>query len=69
MAEQRRPLSPRTILALIMGGLILWGIYVAAGVMWYGLNPLGALLVLFFVSIFLGFWLLLLWTQNRNRRE
>ena len=24
-------MSPRTILALIMGGLVLWGIYVAVG--------------------------------------
>lgn len=69
MAEQRPPLSPRTILAIVMGGLVLWGIYVAVGVVVYGLNPLGAVMVLLCVSFFLGFWLLLLWTKNRDKRE
>ena len=62
-------MSPRTILALVMGGLIAWGIYVAVGVLWYGINPAGAVLVLVCVGMFLGFWLLLLWTQKRDRQE
>ena len=62
-------MSPRTILALVMGGLIVWGIYMAVGVLWYGLNPVGAVLVLVCVGMFLGFWLLLLRTQKRDRQE
>ena len=69
MPENRRPLSPRTVLALIIGGLILWGVYVAAGVRWYGLNPAGAVVVLVCMAMFLGFWLLLLRTQARNKQD
>ena len=66
MAGERPPMQSRTIMALIIGGLIFWGLYVAAGVLWYGLNPLGAVIVLACVGIFLGFWLLLLRTQKRD---
>lgn len=69
MSDERPPMSPRTLLALIMGGLIVWGIYVAVGVLWYGLNPTGAVAVLVCVGMFLGFWLLLLRTQNRDKQE
>jgi len=69
MADERPSLSPRTILALVMGGLVAWGVYVAVGVLWYGINPLGALLVLVCVGMFLGVWLLLLWTQKRDKQE
>jgi len=62
-------MSPRTILALIVGGLIAWAIYVAAGVLWYGLNVAGAIVVLVCVGLFLGFWLLLLRTQKRDQEE
>jgi len=69
MSDERPPMSPRTLLALIMGGLIVWGIYVAVGVLWYGLNPTGAIAVLVCVGMFLGFWLLLLRTQKRDKQE
>jgi hypothetical protein len=69
MADQHPPMSPRTILAIVMGGLIVWGIYVAVGILWYGINPAGAVLVLVCVGMFLGFWLLLLRNQHTNRRE
>jgi ABC-type transport system involved in Fe-S cluster assembly fused permease/ATPase subunit len=69
MADERPPMSPRTILALVVGGLVLWGIYIAAGVLWYGLNVAGAVIVLVCVGMFLGFWLLLLRTQKRDREE
>lgn len=69
MNQQRKPPSPRTILALVMGGLAVWGIYLAVGILVYGINPLGALLVLGCVGFFLGFWLLLLWTQKRDKQE
>jgi ABC-type transport system involved in Fe-S cluster assembly fused permease/ATPase subunit len=69
MADQRPSMSPRTVLALVMGGLIVWGIYVAVGVLWYGINPAGAVLVLVCVGMFLAFWLLLLRTQNRDRQQ
>ena len=68
MSETRPPLSPRTILALIIGGLLLWGLYIAAGVLWYGLNPLGALVVMACVGIFLGFWAILLRMQKSKKQ-
>ncbi len=61
-----QPISPRTILALIIGGLVLWGLYIAAGVIWYGLNPLGGIVVMVCVAIFVGFWMLLLRTQKND---
>ncbi len=66
MSENRPPMSPRTMFLLIFGGLLLWGLYIAGGVLWYGINPLGAIIVLVCVGIFLGFWLLLLRTQSRD---
>ncbi len=66
MPDPRQPWSPRSILALIIGGLVLWGMYIAAGVIWYGLNPLGGVVVLVCVAIFISFWLLLLRTQKRQ---
>ncbi len=65
-ANNPQPMSPRTILALIIGGLVLWGLYIAAGVIWYGLNPLGGVVVLVCVAIFVGFWMLLLRTQKKQ---
>lgn len=59
--------SPRTLLSLVFGGLLLWGVYVAVGVWWKGLNPLGALVVLVCVGFFLGFWWLLLRTKRPDR--
>lgn len=69
MTDARPPMSPRTILSLIFGGLLLWGLYIAGGVLWYGLNPAGAIVVLICVGIFLGFWALLLRSQNSKRRS
>lgn len=69
MPDSRPPMSPRTILALIIGGLILWGVYVAIGVWWFGLNPVGAIVVLISVGIFLGFWLLLLRARGRDQHD
>jgi hypothetical protein len=69
MPDDRPSMSPRMILALVMGGLVLWAIYVALGVLYYGLNPLGAVLVLVCVGMFLGFWLLLLRSRNRDKQE
>jgi hypothetical protein len=68
MPDAPSPLSPRTILALIFGGLLLWGLYIATGVVWYGLNPLGALVVLVCVAIFLGFWAILLRLQKGKKQ-
>lgn len=68
MDDNPQPWTPRSILALIIGGLILWAIYIAAGVIWYGLNPLGGVVVLVSAAIFIGFWMLLLrMKQNENR--
>lgn len=69
MAEQRPPMSPRTILLIVIGALLVWGVYVAIGTAVYGLNPAGAVVVLFCVGMFVGFWLLLLRTQKRDKQE
>jgi ABC-type transport system involved in Fe-S cluster assembly fused permease/ATPase subunit len=69
MPENRPPMSSRTILALVMGGLVLWAIYVAVGVLWYEQTVMGALVVLVCMAMFLGFWLLLLRSQKRDKQE
>jgi hypothetical protein len=60
-------MSPKTIITLIVGGLILWGLYVAAGVIWYDLNVGGAVVVLVCVGMFVGFWLLLLRSKSSQQ--
>jgi hypothetical protein len=60
--------SPRLILTVLMGGLVVWAVYVAVGAYLYNFNPWRAVIVLVSMGVFLGIWLLLLWTQSRNRR-
>ncbi len=69
MPDQRRPLSPRQILALIMGGLVLWGVYIAIGAYLYNQNPWRSVIILACVGSFVGLWLLLLWTQPGKRQD
>jgi hypothetical protein len=66
--DERPPLSQRTLLAIIIGGLLLWAIYVAVGVYRATLSFGGAVMVLLFMGMFVGFWLLLLWSQGRNKQ-
>jgi len=68
-SPQPLPMSPRKMLALVMGGLLLWGIYVAAGAFWYGRSPWEAVIIMVCVGMFLGFWLLLLWSQGKKKQE
>jgi hypothetical protein len=68
MPSQPAPVSPRTILAMIMGGLVVWAVYMAIGAYWYNLNPWRAVVVLVCMGMFLGVWLLLLWTQSRDKK-
>jgi drug/metabolite transporter (DMT)-like permease len=69
MPEDRPPPSPRLIIGLIMGGLVVWAVYIAIGSYLYNFNPLRAVLVLGCMAAFLGFWLLLLWTQGGNKQR
>ena len=69
MPDQRKPLSPRQILALIMGGLVLWGVYIAIGAYLYNQNPWRGVIVLVCMGSFVGLWLLLLWTQPPKRPD
>jgi hypothetical protein len=55
------------MLTLIVVGLVLWGLFVAAGTIVYGLNPLSAVVVLACVGVFIGFWMLLLHFQKRPK--
>ena len=68
MPAPRPPLSPRLLFALIMGGMVLWGAYVALGAYLYNYNPWRGVIVMGCVGLFLGFWLLLLWNQSRHKK-
>jgi membrane protease YdiL (CAAX protease family) len=68
MPAARPPLSPRLLFALIMGGMLVWGAYVALGAYLYNYNPWRGVIVMACVGLFLGFWLLLLWNQSRRKR-
>jgi hypothetical protein len=52
------------IIGLIMGALVLWAAYLAIGAYRYNLNPWRGVLVAGSMAVFLGFWLLMLWTQR-----
>jgi hypothetical protein len=68
MPQQPPQVSPRLILSMIMGGLVVWAVYMAVGAYWYNLNPWRAVFVLGCMAAFLGLWLLLLWNQSRNQK-
>jgi hypothetical protein len=68
MPDQRAPISQRTLLAIIMGGLVVWSLYVAIGAYLYNFDLLRSLIVLGSMAVFLGFWLLLLWTHRGNKQ-
>ncbi len=46
----------------------MWGAYVALGAYLYNYNPWRGVIVMACVGLFLGFWLLLLWNQSRDKR-
>jgi hypothetical protein len=58
--------SQRMVLGLIFGGLVLWGAYVAIGAFLYNRNPWRPLIIMASVGLFLGIWLLLLWSRSRR---
>ncbi len=68
MANDRPQPSPRLMLGLIMGGMTAWALYVAIGSYLYTFNPWRAVFVLGCMFAFLGFWLLLLWTQGGKKQ-
>jgi drug/metabolite transporter (DMT)-like permease len=68
MSEDRPSPSPRLIIGLIMGGLAVWALYIAIGSYLYNFNPWRAVLVLGCMGVFLGFWLLLLWSQGGKKQ-
>ena len=66
---QRQPsLSPRLLFALIMGGMVVWALYIAVGVYLSTFNFMRAAVVLVCMAMFLGFWLLFLWNSGRSKR-
>lgn len=62
-------MSPRMLIGLIMGGLLLWGVYIGIGAYLYNHDPRRGVIVMISVLMFLGFWLLLLWNQDRIKRS
>ena len=63
----RQPISPWLLFTLIMGGMIVWGAYIAVGAYLYNKDPWRGVIVMACVGLFLGFWLLLLWNQSRAK--
>ena len=67
----------RMILGLIMGGVLLWGLYLSVGAYLaaskQNFDPLRALIVMACVSGFLGFWAMMLlirgWRRSRHKEE
>ena len=57
--SQREP-SSRLLVYLLMGGLAVWGAYLAIGAYLYNFNPWRPAIVLICVGAFIGGWLLLL---------
>ena len=70
MPDERPQISQRTIIGVIMGALVVWAIYLAVGAFLYDFNILRAIIVLACMAAFVGFWLLMLWTQGpRPKRD
>lgn len=57
------------MIALIIGGMVFWAIYAAIGTFFYNRNIIQSLIVLVIVAMFVGLWLLLLWTQGRKKGD
>jgi hypothetical protein len=68
MPDQRPSPSPRMVLTVIMGGMALWAVYVAVGAYLYNFDPWRAVIVLGCMAAFLGWWLLLLYTQGGKKK-
>jgi hypothetical protein len=66
MSEEQPSISPRLVTGLIMLSLLLWGAYVAVGAYLYNMNPWRGLIVLAAVGLFLGLWMLALWSRGRR---
>ena len=61
-------LAPRTIIAVLVGVLLLWAAYIAVGAYLYNRNPWRVVLVMACMAAFVGSWLLLLWKKGRGNR-
>jgi len=60
-------ISPRLMVGLIIGGLLIWGLYHAVGAFRHGLG--GGLIVVASFALFVGFWgVLLAWRKRASRR-
>jgi hypothetical protein len=60
------PPGAERILALIMGGLLIWGLFHAVGAWTLNHDPRRPLVVIACVAAFLGFWLALLAARRRR---
>ena len=69
MPEKQPQVSQRMMIGLIMGGLVVWAIYLAVGAYLYNFDIVRALFVLGCMAAFLGFWALMLWTQGPPPRR
>jgi hypothetical protein len=66
--EPQKPVSPRLLYGLIVGGMLVWGAYLALGAYLYNHNPWRAVVVMGCVVAFLGIWMGLMAMRNRRLR-
>ena len=69
MSEKSAKKSQRTVLALVMGGLLVWALYIAIGTYLYNFKILPASIVVGCMVVFVGSWLLLLRTTGRDKQR
>ncbi len=69
MSEKPEKKSQRTVLAVIMGGLLAWALYIAIGAYLYNFRIVPAIIVVGCMAMFVGVWLLLLRTTGRDKQR
>lgn len=64
----QKQVSQRLLFGVIIGGMLLWGAYLALGAYLYNHNPWRPVVVMGCVLAFLGIWMGLVWNRNRRLR-
>jgi len=62
-------IAPRNMVRLIMGAVLVWGVFLAVGAYRFNHNPARPAMVMACVLGFLGFWGLLLRTRRRRTKD
>ena len=56
----------RNLIVVIMLALVAWGVFHAVGAWRLNYDPRRAAVVLACTAVFIGFWLVMLWTQRKR---